>query len=104
MIVRPAIEADLAAITAILEANDEPVSWPAFRAPRTSITSSTRPEPAPRTASASSTAIVAGLAGSIEVGGPTRRFLTDLYVDPRASRAAWARPCSGRRSTAPRSG
>ncbi len=26
--------------------------------------------------------MVAGVAGTIEVGGPSRRFLTDLYVDP----------------------
>jgi GNAT superfamily N-acetyltransferase len=80
MIVRPAIDADLAAITAVLEANDEPVSWPGV--PRAPYVDHLLTRPGLRLVVGELDGIVAGMAGSIEVGGPERRFLTDLYVDP----------------------
>jgi GNAT superfamily N-acetyltransferase len=80
MIVRPAIDADLAAITAVLEANDEPVSWPGV--PRAPYVDHLLTRPGLRLVVGELDGIVAGVAGSIEVGGPERRFLTDLYVDP----------------------
>ena len=80
MRVRPAVEADLAAITAILEANDEPVTWPDV--PRAPYVEHLLSRPNLRLIVGELDGVVAGLAGTIEVGGPSRRFLTDLYVDP----------------------
>jgi GNAT superfamily N-acetyltransferase len=79
-LVRPAVETDLAAITAILEANDEPVSWPDV--PRPPYVDHLLTRPGLRLVVGELEGSVAGVAGSIEVGGPDRRFLTDLYVDP----------------------
>ena len=80
MSVRPATGADLAAITAILEANDEPVTWPGVqRAPYVEHLLS---RPGLRLVVGELDGRVAGVAGSIEVGSPDRRFLTDLYVAP----------------------
>lgn len=80
MNVRPATDADLAAITAILEANDEPVTWPGIeRAPYVEHLLS---RPGLRLVVGELDGRVAGVAGSIEYGRPDRRFLTDLYVDP----------------------
>ena len=80
MTVRPAMDADLAAITAILEANDEPVSWPGV--PRAPYVDHLLTRPGLRLVVAELDGVVAGIAGSIEVGSRDRRFLTDLYVDP----------------------
>ena len=80
MTVRPAVDADLTAITAILEANDEPVSWPGV--PRAPYVDHLLTRPGLRLVVGELDGVVAGVAGSIEVGGPDRRFLTDLYVDP----------------------
>jgi GNAT superfamily N-acetyltransferase len=80
MRVRPAVEADLAAITAILEANDEPVTWPDV--PRAPYVEHLLTRPNLRLVVGELDGAVAGVAGTIEVGGPSRRFLTDLYVDP----------------------
>ncbi|MFL5686761.1 MAG: GNAT family N-acetyltransferase [Chloroflexota bacterium] len=81
MTVRPATRADLAAITAILEANDEPVTWPGVdRAPYVEHLLS---RPGLRLVVGELDGTVAGIAGSIAFGRPDRRFLTDLYVDPR---------------------
>jgi len=80
MIVRPATEADLPAITAILEANDEPVTWPDV--PRAPYVEHLLARPRTRIVVGELDGIVAGVAGSIEVGGGGRRFLSDLYVDP----------------------
>jgi ribosomal protein S18 acetylase RimI-like enzyme len=79
-IVRPAVDADLAAITTILEANDEPVSWPDV--PRAPYVEHLLTRPGLRLVVAELDGSVAGVAGSIEVGATGRRFLTDLYVDP----------------------
>jgi ribosomal protein S18 acetylase RimI-like enzyme len=81
MTVRPAVDADLAAITAILEANDEPVSWPGV--PRAPYVDHLLTRPGLRLVVGEVDGMVAGVAGSIEVGSPDRRFLTDLYVDPK---------------------
>jgi GNAT superfamily N-acetyltransferase len=78
--VRPAVDADLAAITTILEANDEPVSWPDV--PRPPYVEHLLTRPGLRLVVAELDGSVAGVAGSIEVGTADRRFLTDLYVDP----------------------
>ena len=80
MTVRPAIDADLEAITAILEANDEPVSWPGV--PRAPYVDHLLTRPGLRLVVGELDGLVAGVAGSMEVGHPERRFLTDLYVDP----------------------
>jgi len=80
MNVRPATHADFAAITAILEANDEPVTWPGIeRAPYVEHLLS---RPGLRLVVGELDGSVAGVAGTIEFGRPDRRFLTDLYVDP----------------------
>ena len=80
MNVRLATRADLAAITAILEANDEPVTWPGVeRAPYVEHLLS---RPGLRLVVGELDGSVAGVAGTIEFGRPDRRFLTDLYVDP----------------------
>jgi GNAT superfamily N-acetyltransferase len=80
MRVRPAIDADLPAITAILEANDEPVTWPDV--PRPPYVEHLLSRPGLRLVVGELGGTVAGVAGSIEVGDPGRRFLSDLYVDP----------------------
>jgi GNAT superfamily N-acetyltransferase len=80
MRVRPATDADLPAITTILEANDEPVSWPDV--PRPPYVEHLLSRPGLRLVVGELDGTVAGVAGSIEVGGTDRRFLTDLYVDP----------------------
>ena len=80
MTVRPATDADLGAITAILEANDEPVSWPGV--PRAPYVEHLLTRPGLRLVVGELDGVVAGVAGSIEVGTSDRRFLTDLYVDP----------------------
>jgi GNAT superfamily N-acetyltransferase len=78
--VRPATDVDIGAITAILEANDEPVTWPGVqRAPYVEHLLS---RPGLRLIVGELDGEVTGIAGSIEFGGPGRRFLTDLYVDP----------------------
>jgi GNAT superfamily N-acetyltransferase len=80
MNVRPADAADLPAIASILEANDEPVSWPDV--PRPPYVEHLLTRPGLRLVVGELDGTVAGVAGSIEVGSPARRFLTDLYVDP----------------------
>jgi GNAT superfamily N-acetyltransferase len=80
MSVRPAIDEDLPAITAILEANDEPVSWPGV--PRAPYVEHLLTRPGLRLVVGEIDGQVAGMASTIEVGQPGRRFLTDLYVDP----------------------
>lgn len=80
MNVRPATGADLPAITAILEANDEPVTWPGV--PRPPYVEHLLSRPGLRLIVGELEGRVAGVAGSIEVGDPRRRFLTDLYVAP----------------------
>jgi ribosomal protein S18 acetylase RimI-like enzyme len=80
MNVRPATNADFAAITAILEANDEPVTWPGVeRAPYVEHLLS-RPGAAARRGRARWER--RRCRRTIEFGRPDRRFLTDLYVDP----------------------
>jgi GNAT superfamily N-acetyltransferase len=80
MDIRPATEADIAAITAILEANDEPVTWPGV--PRSPYVDHLLTRPGTRVIVAELQGRVAGVAASIEVGASDRRFLSDLYVDP----------------------
>lgn len=80
MIIRPASEADIPAITAILEANDEPVTWPDV--PRAPYVDHLLARPRAHIVVGELDGVVAAIAGSIDVGGPGRRFLTDLYVDP----------------------
>ena len=80
MSVRAAIDEDLPAITAILEANDEPVSWPGV--PRAPYVEHLLTRPGLRLVVGEIDGRVAGVASTIEVGQPGRRFLTDLYVDP----------------------
>ena len=80
MNVRVATDADLPAITAILEANDEPVTWPGV--PRPPYVEHLLSRPGLRLIVGEIDGRVAGLAGSIEFGVPDRRFLTDLYVEP----------------------
>jgi hypothetical protein len=82
MNVRPATDADIPAITAILEANDEPVSWPDVPRPPYVVHLLTRP--ATRVVVGELDGSVAGVAASIEVGSAERRFLSDLYVEPDA--------------------
>ena len=78
--VRPATEADAAAITAILEANDEPVTWPDV--PRPPYVDHLLTRSRMRLVVGELDGSVAGVAGTIEFGGPGTRFLSDLYVDP----------------------
>lgn len=80
MNVRPANRDDLAAITAILEANDEPVTWPGVE--RAPYVEHLLTRPGLRLVVGELDGSVAGVAGTIEVGHAGRRFLTDLYVDP----------------------
>ena len=80
MNVRLATEADLPAITAILEANDEPVTWPGV--PRPTYVEHLLSRPGLRLVVGELDGRVAGVGGSIEFGDPNRRFLTDLYVEP----------------------
>jgi GNAT superfamily N-acetyltransferase len=80
MIVRPATEADIPAITAVLEANDEPVVWPDV--PRAPYVDHLLSRPRTRVVVGELDGTVAGIAASIEIGGPRQRFLSDLYVDP----------------------
>jgi GNAT superfamily N-acetyltransferase len=80
MNVRLATDADGSAIAAILEANDEPVSWPGV--PRAPYVEHLLSRPGLRCVVGELDGRVAGMAGSIEFGRPDRRFLTDLYVDP----------------------
>jgi hypothetical protein len=79
MNVRPATWDDLAAITAILEANDEPVTWPGVE--RAPYVEHLLTRPGLRLVVGELDGGVAGVAGTIEFGRPDRRFLTDLYVD-----------------------
>jgi GNAT superfamily N-acetyltransferase len=78
--VRPATEADGPAIGAILEANDEPVTWPDV--PRPPYVEHLLTRSGMRLVVGELDGSVAGVAGTIEFGGPTTRFLSDLYVDP----------------------
>lgn len=78
--VRPARDTDLPAITAILEANDEPVTWPGV--PRAPYVEHLLTRPGLRLVVGELDDVVAGVAGTMEFGDPRRRFLTDLYVDP----------------------
>jgi GNAT superfamily N-acetyltransferase len=78
--VRPAVDADIPAITTIFEANDEPVSWPDV--PRPPYVEHLLTRPRTRVVVGELDGVVAGLAATIEVGTPERRFLSDLYVDP----------------------
>jgi GNAT superfamily N-acetyltransferase len=88
MIVRPAADADLGAITAILEANDEPVSWPGV--PRPPYVDHLLTRPRTRVVVGELDGTVAGVAAAIEYGA-SGRFLSDLYVDPaRQSRGVGA--------------
>jgi ribosomal protein S18 acetylase RimI-like enzyme len=80
MNIRPATDADIPAITTILEANDEPVSWPDVPRPPYVVHLLTRP--GTRVIVGELDGAVAGVAASIEVGTADRRFLSDLYVDP----------------------
>lgn len=80
MSVRPAIDEDLPAITAILEANDEPVTWPDV--PRAPYVDHLLTRPRTRVVVGELDGAVAGVASSIEYGAGDTRFLSDLYVDP----------------------
>lgn len=82
MTIRPATDADIPAITAILEANGEHVTRPDMPGVPYVDHVLRRPRPSTRVVVAELDGVVAGMAGSIEVGGPDRRFLTDMYVDP----------------------
>ncbi len=89
MIIRPATDADLAAITAILEANDEPVSWPDV--PRAPYVDHLLTRPRTRVVVGELDGTVAGVAASIEYGTSGARVLSDLYVHPaRQSRGVGA--------------
>jgi GNAT superfamily N-acetyltransferase len=80
VIVRAARDADIAAMTAILEANDEPVSWPDV--PRAPYVDHLLTRPRTRVVVAEHDGSVVGLAASIEYGTSDCRFLSDLYVHP----------------------
>jgi ribosomal protein S18 acetylase RimI-like enzyme len=80
MKIRPATDADIPAITAILEANDEPVSWPGV--PRAPYVVHLLTRPGTRVVVGELDGSVSGVAASIEFGSPDCRFLCDLYVDP----------------------
>jgi len=80
VIVRPAVETDVPAITAILEANDEPVTWPDV--PRAPYVDHLLTRPRTRVVVGEVDGSVAGVASAIEFGAADRRFLSDLYVDP----------------------
>ena len=72
VIVRPASDADIPAITAILEANDEPVSWPDV--PRPPYVEHLLTRPRTRVVVGELDGTVAGLAASIEFGAHDRRI------------------------------
>jgi GNAT superfamily N-acetyltransferase len=78
--VRRATEADAPAITAILEANDEPVTWPDV--PRPPYVEHLLTRSGMRLVVGELDGSVAGVAGTIEFGSSDTRFLSDLYVDP----------------------
>ena len=80
MIVRPATDADSSAITAILEANDEPVTWPDV--PRAPYVDHLLTRPRTRVVVGELDGAVVGVAASIEYGAGSARFLSDLYVHP----------------------
>lgn len=80
MIVRRGTDADSSAITAILEANDEPVTWPDV--PRAPYVDHLLTRPRTRVVVGELDGSVAGVAASIEYGAGNTRFLSDLYVDP----------------------
>jgi GNAT superfamily N-acetyltransferase len=67
-------------MTTIFEANDEPVTWPDV--PRPPYVEHLLTRPRTRVVVGELDGVVAGLAATIEVGTPERRFLSDLYVDP----------------------
>lgn len=74
--VRPAVASDVAAIAAILQANDEPIDWPGV--PGWPYLEHLLARA--RVLVAESDGDVMGFAGAIDVGAA--RFLTDLFVDP----------------------
>jgi GNAT superfamily N-acetyltransferase len=80
MIVRPAVPGDVVAIGSVLEASDESDRWPDV--PGSPYVEHLLARPGTRVVVGEFEGTVAGMAGSIEVGGPGRRFLSDLYVHP----------------------
>jgi GNAT superfamily N-acetyltransferase len=80
MIVRSATSSDISAMAAILEANGETDSWPDV--PGSPYLEHLVGRPATRPLVGEVDGVVVGWGASIEVGGPRRRFITDLFVDP----------------------
>ena len=80
MIVRPAVAADVTAIAAVLEANDESDSWPDV--PGSPYVEHLLGRPGTHVVVGELEGVAAGVAASIDVGGSDRRFLSDLYVHP----------------------
>ena len=79
MIVRAATAADIPAVADVLEASANRQHGPGCPAGRTSSTSSLgRASRSP----IDDTGLAIGMAGSIEVGRPDVRFLSDLFVRP----------------------
>jgi GNAT superfamily N-acetyltransferase len=79
---RVATPADVPAIAAVMAAADEPMDWPGVAGfPYLEHLVS---RPGARVLVGEVDGVVAGVGGSIEVGRPDVRFLTDLFVDPEA--------------------
>jgi GNAT superfamily N-acetyltransferase len=80
MIVRPAATADIPAMAAVLEANGETDSWPDV--PGRPYLEHLVGRASARALVGEVDGVVVGWGATIEVGGPRRRFITDLFIDP----------------------
>ena len=80
MIVRPAKPSDIPAMAAVLEANGETDSWPDV--PGRPYLEHLVSRPSAQPLAGEVDGVVVGWGASIEVGGPRRRFITDLFIDP----------------------
>jgi GNAT superfamily N-acetyltransferase len=80
MIVRPARSSDIPAMAAVLDANGETDSWPDV--PGSPYLEHLVGRASARALVGEVDGIVVGWGASIDVGGPRRRFITDLFVDP----------------------
>lgn len=79
MIIRPATGPDLAAVAEVLEVSDESAAWPGLPGwPYLEHLLARARVPI----AIAGDGVVVGMAGSIEVGTPEVRFLTDLFVRP----------------------
>ena len=80
MIVRPATPSDIPAMAAVLEANGETDSLPDV--PGRPYLEHLVSRPSARPLAGEVDGVVVGWGATIEVGGPRRRFITDLFIDP----------------------